>query len=324
MLIGRTALSVPMTPAMGSPAMPCGAVHSGFMLTAERSSSRRAGRNRALTPFCRITAHRGELRTNIRVASVRVPSSLGERLRSSCATGSCPIFPALSWLPVIILLVARCSGRSSSLSTRSPVSRKRTTRSFFAKRCWSRRCVQACCTARPSTALGHVAEFYTGERHAGGKFITAAAPLDHIPLFARGGHVIPLTTRRFRPGIITPSYLADLIVPGEDWREPLAAAEDYVLAKRYAPLRIPAHAVLVSATRRARHGSRLPRWRGVPPISAASPALVSARFLGRFCAPERRDSCRFRTAASSWKIAASPSIQFTLLSRAFASARNAY
>ena len=34
-------------------------------------------------------------------------------------------------------------------------------------------------------------DWYTGERHAGGQFITAAAPLDRIPLFARGGRIIP-------------------------------------------------------------------------------------------------------------------------------------
>jgi alpha-glucosidase len=34
-------------------------------------------------------------------------------------------------------------------------------------------------------------DWHTGERHAGGEFITAAAPLDKIPVFARGGRVIP-------------------------------------------------------------------------------------------------------------------------------------
>jgi alpha-glucosidase len=34
-------------------------------------------------------------------------------------------------------------------------------------------------------------DWHTGERHAGGQFITASAPLDRIPLFARGGRVIP-------------------------------------------------------------------------------------------------------------------------------------
>jgi alpha-glucosidase len=34
-------------------------------------------------------------------------------------------------------------------------------------------------------------DWHTGERHLGGQFITAEAPLDRIPLFARGGRVIP-------------------------------------------------------------------------------------------------------------------------------------
>jgi alpha-glucosidase len=34
-------------------------------------------------------------------------------------------------------------------------------------------------------------DWHTGESHSGGQFITAAAPLDRIPLFARGGRVIP-------------------------------------------------------------------------------------------------------------------------------------
>jgi alpha-glucosidase len=34
-------------------------------------------------------------------------------------------------------------------------------------------------------------DWYTGEQYAGGQFITADAPLDRIPVFARGGHVIP-------------------------------------------------------------------------------------------------------------------------------------
>ena len=34
-------------------------------------------------------------------------------------------------------------------------------------------------------------DWETGERHEGGQFITSAAPLDRIPIFARGGRVIP-------------------------------------------------------------------------------------------------------------------------------------
>jgi alpha-glucosidase len=34
-------------------------------------------------------------------------------------------------------------------------------------------------------------DWHTGERHTGGQYITAQAPLDRIPLFTRGGRVIP-------------------------------------------------------------------------------------------------------------------------------------
>jgi alpha-glucosidase len=34
-------------------------------------------------------------------------------------------------------------------------------------------------------------DWFTGERHAGEQFITASAPLDRIPLFARGGRILP-------------------------------------------------------------------------------------------------------------------------------------
>ncbi len=61
-------------------------------------------------------------------------------------------------------------------------------------------------------------DFYTGERHAGGQFITAAAPLDRIPVFARGGYVIPmyenapLSTMDHEPELLE----LHVIVPGED------------------------------------------------------------------------------------------------------------
>ncbi len=38
-------------------------------------------------------------------------------------------------------------------------------------------------------------DFYTGEHHAGGRDIVVPAPLDHIPLFARAGAIIPMTGR---------------------------------------------------------------------------------------------------------------------------------
>ena len=61
-------------------------------------------------------------------------------------------------------------------------------------------------------------DFYTGERHAGGQVITASAPADRIPLFERGGYVIPmydaapLSTMGHYPELLE----LHVIVPDED------------------------------------------------------------------------------------------------------------
>lgn len=61
-------------------------------------------------------------------------------------------------------------------------------------------------------------DWRTGKRHAGSDFITAGAPLDSIPLFARGGRVIPtyekapLSTMDHYPEVLE----LHLIVPDED------------------------------------------------------------------------------------------------------------
>jgi alpha-glucosidase len=75
------------------------------------------------------------------------------------------------------------------------------------------------CTARhvylpPGTWV----DFYTGERHLGGAVITASAPADRIPLFQRGGYVIPMYERA---PLSTMGHYPELlelhvIVPDED------------------------------------------------------------------------------------------------------------
>jgi alpha-glucosidase len=61
-------------------------------------------------------------------------------------------------------------------------------------------------------------DWYTGERHAGGQFITASAPLDRIPVFARGGRIIPTyasapaSTMDHHPDLLE----LHVIVPDED------------------------------------------------------------------------------------------------------------
>jgi alpha-glucosidase len=61
-------------------------------------------------------------------------------------------------------------------------------------------------------------DWYTGEKHSGGQFITAAAPLDKIPLFARGGRIIanyatpPRSTMGHYPELIQ----LHVVIPDED------------------------------------------------------------------------------------------------------------
>ena len=59
---------------------------------------------------------------------------------------------------------------------------------------------------------GHWYDWHTGELHEGGQTITAAAPLDRIPIFARAGSRIPLW--REAPASTGDADLADV-----EWRE---------------------------------------------------------------------------------------------------------
>jgi alpha-glucosidase len=61
-------------------------------------------------------------------------------------------------------------------------------------------------------------DFYTGERHRGEQSITSPAPLDRVPLFGRGGYVVPAleqapaSTRDLRPELL----VLHVFVPDED------------------------------------------------------------------------------------------------------------
>ncbi|HWZ91304.1 MAG TPA: TIM-barrel domain-containing protein [Polyangiaceae bacterium] len=78
-------------------------------------------------------------------------------------------------------------------------------------------------------------DFYTNERHSGGKYVTASAPLDRIPLFARGGYVIPmhetapLSTMDHQPKLLE----LHVIVPSEDGETHSEMQEDDGLSTAY-------------------------------------------------------------------------------------------
>lgn len=83
---------------------------------------------------------------------------------------------------------------------------------------------------------GSWVDFYTGERHEGGQFITAAAPADRIPLFARGGYVIPmydtapLSTMDHYPELLE----LQVVVPAEEGQTQSMMQEDDGLTHAYA------------------------------------------------------------------------------------------
>jgi alpha-glucosidase len=96
--------------------------------------------------------------------------------------------------------------------------------------------MEAGCTARHVyLPPGSWLDFHTGERHEGGQFITAAAPLNRIPVFARGGYVIPMYEQ---PPLSTMDHHPELlelqvIVPGEDGETHCELQEDDGLTHAY-------------------------------------------------------------------------------------------
>jgi alpha-glucosidase len=71
-------------------------------------------------------------------------------------------------------------------------------------------------------------DWHTGERFTGPRFVVAETPMDRIPLYARGGSVIPLwpeappSTAGYHPSVIE----LHLFVPGEDGTQTSFLQED--------------------------------------------------------------------------------------------------
>ncbi len=61
-------------------------------------------------------------------------------------------------------------------------------------------------------------DWHTGERHVGEQFFTASAPLDHIPLFARGGRILPafVTPPQSTMDFQSEALELHVVVPEED------------------------------------------------------------------------------------------------------------
>jgi alpha-D-xyloside xylohydrolase len=60
-------------------------------------------------------------------------------------------------------------------------------------------------------------DFWTNQKHAGGQWIEAAAPIDRIPVFVRAGSILPIGAQV--PSTMTPQKIAQVrVYPGKDAR----------------------------------------------------------------------------------------------------------
>lgn len=209
-------LSLPMSAGMGVSGQAfIGGDIPGFMASPSAELAARWTQYGALTPFCRFHSHRGELD--------KYPWSFGpgtEKLARAAL--------ALRYrlLPYIYSAFVRAS-ESGAPVQRSFVfdfqhdrqARETEDAYMFGEALLVAPVLKPGCTARHVyLPPGSWLDFHTEERHAGGRFITAAAPLDYIPIFARGGYVIPMLEAA---PLSTQHYQAELlelhvIVPDEE------------------------------------------------------------------------------------------------------------
>lgn len=210
------AMSVPMTAGMGVSGQAfVGGDIPGFTSSPSAELAARWTQYGALTPFCRYHSERGE--------PDKYPWSFGpgtERLARAA------LELRYRLLPYIYSAFVQAS------ETGAPIQRpfvfdfqddrhaRETDDAYlFGEALLVAPVMQAGVTARHVyLPPGNWLDFYTNERHEGGRFITASAPLDRIPVFARGGYVVPmyetapLSTMDHRPE----SLELHVIVPDRD------------------------------------------------------------------------------------------------------------
>jgi len=210
------AMSIPMTAGMGVSGQAfIGGDIPGFMSSPSAELAARWTQYGALTPFCRYHSERSE--------PDKYPWSFGPGTEKAARTA---IELRYRLLPYVYSAFVVAS------ETGAPVQRPFVFDFQHDRQAWETDdaylfgeallvapVMTAGCTARhvylpPGTWV----DFYTGERHAGGQVITASAPADRIPLFERGGYVIPmydqapLSTMGHYPELLE----LHVIVPDED------------------------------------------------------------------------------------------------------------
>jgi alpha-glucosidase len=210
------AMSIPMTAGMGVSGQAfIGGDIPGFMQSPSAELAARWTQYGALTPFCRYHSERSE--------PDKYPWSFGPGAEKLARTALALRYRLLPYI---------YSAFVAASETGAPVQRPFVFDFQNDRQAWETDdaylfgeallvapVMVAGCTARhvylpPGTWV----DFYTGERHMGGAVITASAPADRIPLFARGGYVIPmyeeapLSTMDHYPELLE----LQVIVPDED------------------------------------------------------------------------------------------------------------
>jgi alpha-glucosidase len=210
------AMSVPMTAGMGVSGQAfIGGDIPGFTSSPSAELAARWTQYGALTPFCRYHSERGE--------PDKYPWSFGPGTEKLARAA---IELRYRLLPYIYSAFVHASETGAPIQRpfvfdfqHDRLARETDDAYLFGEALLVAPVMQAGCTARhvylpPGTWV----DFFTNERHEGGQYITAAAPLDRIPVFARGGYVIPMHERAPLSTMDHQPELLELhvIVPGED------------------------------------------------------------------------------------------------------------
>jgi alpha-glucosidase len=228
------AMSIPMTAGMGVSGQAfIGGDIPGFMQSPSAELAARWTQYGALTPFCRYHSERSE--------PDKYPWSFGPGTEKLARTALALRYRLLPYI---------YSAFVAASETGAPVQRPLVFDFQNDRQAWENDdeylfgeallvapVMAAGCTARhvylpPGTWV----DFYTGERHMGGAVITASAPAERIPLFARGGYVIPLyaeaplSTMDHYPELLE----LQVVVPDEDGDTLSMLQEDDGLSNAFA------------------------------------------------------------------------------------------
>ncbi|MDC0740650.1 glycoside hydrolase family 31 protein [Polyangium mundeleinium] len=182
-------MSVPMALAMGISGQPfIGADIPGFVSTPSPELAARWVQCGALMPFCRYHNHWGE--------PDQYPWSFGPEVEAICRDA---IRLRYRLLPYLYSAFFQASESGDPIARplvydfqQDPHARETADAYLLGEALLvAPVCTPGCTERRVYLPAGTWVDWHTEERHAGGQFITAKAPLDRIPLFARGGYIIP-------------------------------------------------------------------------------------------------------------------------------------